>query len=467
MAGERIQGHDKAGLMGASEPVGARVQAAFAEEEYRGLQLAARVRMVALAVIAVWLTVENPFPEILFYYSMLVGFAMLGIAPLALRRAGLDAPWQRYLFPLLDMTLLTITVMVPNPLSQQPALPPQLRLRLGNELYFFVFLAASMLTYSPRVVLWSGVCAAAGWSVATGWVVALPDTLALVRRSQWSALTHEQTVATMLNPHFVHLGIWGRQVVLLLVVAGSLAAIVWRVRRLVLRQIEAERARTNLSRYFSPNMVEELAGSDEPLRVTRTQSVAVMFVDIAGFTSLSANQPPAAVISLLREFHRLIVRTVFDHGGTLDKFLGDGALVTFGTPRVGAHDASNALRCGRAILQAIKTWNGTRAERGEAPIRIGMGVHYGPVVLGDIGDEQHLEFAVIGDTVNVASRLQELTRSVGAAAIVSQDLIDAVKSDAEPADLTGLTEIGPQAIRGREGTLGLWAISALRAGLFP
>jgi adenylate cyclase len=320
-----------------------------------------------------------------------------------------------------------------------------------------------MLSYSPRVVLWTGLSAAMAWSVATFWVVALPDTLALVRRGQWAALTQEQTIATLLNPHFVHLGIWGRQVVLLLVVAGSLATVVWRIRRLVFRQIEAERARTNLSRYFSPNMVEELAGSDEPLRVTRTQSVAVMFIDIVGFTTLSANQPPAAVIGLLREFHALIARAVFDHGGTLDKYLGDGALVTFGTPRVGPHDASNALGCARAILTAVAAWNVERTRRGATPIRIGIGVHFGPVVLGDIGDAQRLEFAVIGDTVNVASRLEALTRTVGADAIVSHDLVEAVRAEGSAADLSDLTEIAPQAIRGRDGTLRVWTLSVPRA----
>ena len=441
-----------------------RVQHAFAEEEYRGLLLATRVRMVALAVIAAWLTVENPFPEIFFYYGVLIGFGVLGIAPLALRRAGLYAPWQRYLFALLDVSLTTIVIMAPNPLSHQPALPPQLRLRLGNDLYFYVFLTAAMLTYSPRVVLWTGFSAAIAWSAASLWVLSLPDSFALTRRAQWRALTYNEAVATLLNLHFVNLQTWGRQVVVLLIVAGSLAAVVWRARRLVMRQVEVERQRTNLSRYFSPNMVDELAGSDEPLRATRTQSIAVLFVDIAGFTTLSANRPPQAVIGLLREFHRLIARTVFEHDGTLDKYLGDGALVTFGTPRVGAHDATNAIHCARAIIEALASLNHTRAERGEPAIRIGIGVHYGPAVLGDIGDEQRLEFAVIGDTVNVASRLQELTRVVGTDVLVSHDLVDAVRAEDGAAELTGLTEIAPQTIRGRDGTLRAWTLTVPPAG---
>jgi adenylate cyclase len=438
------------------------LQAAFAEEEYQGLLLATRLRLIAIAVIAVWIWFENPFPEVLFYYAMIAGFAILGVVPLWLRRAGLYAPWQRYLFPLLDIVLMTLTVMAPNPLSDLPALPPQTRLRLENDLYFYLFLIIAVLTYSPRVVLWTGVSAAAAWSAATLWVLSLPETVTLVRREDWSQLTYEQVLTVILDPRFVDLGRWGRQIVLLLVVSGGLAVIVRRSRRLVLRQADAERQRANLSRYFSPNMVDDLAASDEPLGATRTQRVGVMFVDLVGFTALSAQQSAEAVIELLREFHRLVASTVFAHGGTLDKFLGDGALVTFGTPRSGERDAANALRCARAIVRAVGEWSGQRERQGQPPVRIGVGLHYGPVVLGDVGDAQRMEFAVVGDTVNVASRLQELTRTLGATLLVSQDLLDAARSESAFAlsDVEGLREIAPQAVRGRTGTLHLWALDA-------
>ena len=96
---------------------------------------------------------------------------------------------------------------------------------------------------------------------------------------------------------------------------------------------------------------------------------------------------------------------VFAHGGTLDKYLGDGLMATFGTPFASERDALNALDCARAMMDSVARWNETRAARGEPPIRASVGLHYGPAVLGDIGANR-LEFAVIGNTVNVASRIE-------------------------------------------------------------
>ena len=107
-------------------------------------------------------------------------------------------------------------------------------------------------------------------------------------------------------------------------------------------------------------------------------------------------------------------------------------MATFGTPRVASTDATQALRCARAMIGAVETWNIERARRSEAPIAIGVGVHYGPVAIGDVGDRQYLAFAVVGDTVNVASRLQSLTRDLDVSLVVGQDLIDAASCGGHP-----------------------------------
>jgi hypothetical protein len=122
-----------------------RLRTAFAEAEWRGLLLTARLRLAILAVFALWLPVENAWRSLLFYYPFLVGFALIGLAPLALRRAGLDALWQRYLFPLLDVGLFTAVVLIPNPV--QRGFPPPLMLRFGNEIYLFVL--SSHLSLTP------------------------------------------------------------------------------------------------------------------------------------------------------------------------------------------------------------------------------------------------------------------------------------------------------------------------------
>ena len=218
-----------------------------------------------------------------------------------------------------------------------------------------------------------------------------------------------------------------------------------------------ERERGNLARYFSPNVVEELSKNDEPLKQVRTQNVAVLFVDIVGFTAFADVRTPEEVVRTLREFHALMEQEVFRHSGTLDKYLGDGLMATFGTPFVGEADASNALRCAQAMTATVDTWNGERKAAGEAPIRVSFGLHYGPVVLGDIG-QTCLEFAVIGSTVNAASRLEALTRSLDCELVASEDLVKRAKSELGSADAAfrPLMAEAPQTIRGLEHPIAIW-----------
>jgi adenylate cyclase len=171
---------------------------------------------------------------------------------------------------------------------------------------------------------------------------------------------------------------------------------------------------------------------------------------------------PEELIEILRALHRRMERAVFDHGGTLDKYLGDGVMATFGTLNVGPDDAANALRCARAMLVETEEWNVRRRAGGFTEVRLAVGVHYGPVVMGDIGSARRLEFAVIGDTVNVASRLEEATREVGCRLIVSDDLMRAAQRSA-PGDLAelraGIVPHAGLALRGREGTIDAWVLS--------
>ena len=134
------------------------------------------------------------------------------------------------------------------------------------------------------------------------------------------------------------------------------------------------------------------------------------------------------VIGTLRQFHERMEREVFRHGGTLDKYLGDGLMATFGTPFAGDADALNALRCAQGMIGSIGEFNRERKNRGEPPIRVSVGLHYGQVVLGDIGLNR-LEFAVIGTTVNAASRLEALTREFGCAIVVSDDLVRQARTE--------------------------------------
>jgi adenylate cyclase len=232
-----------------------------------------------------------------------------------------------------------------------------------------------------------------------------------------------------------------------------------RLRELERRRSVAERARANLARYFSPNLVELLAERDEPLGPVRRQTIAVLLADIVGFTRMAERMAPETVVTMLRQFHRRMTAEIFACGGTVEKYIGDAILVVFGIPHASAHDAANALRCSHRMLAALKDWNHEREQLNEPPIAIGIGLNYGPAVIGDVGSEHGLSFTVVGDTVNTASRLQALTRSLQTPLVAGEAFIAAVRNAPElelTAMLARLEDHGEQILRGRSAPVHIW-----------
>lgn len=231
-----------------------------------------------------------------------------------------------------------------------------------------------------------------------------------------------------------------------------------KVREMDRLRAAAERARNNLSRYFSPNIVELLAAQDEPLGAVRRQTVAVLFVDIVGFTHMAERLTPEAVVTMLRQFHERMTAQIFACGGTVEKYIGDAIFAVFGLPDSAPGDALNALRCAEMMIAALADWNIERT-RHDQPLAIGIGLNYGPAVIGDVGSAQSFSFTVIGDTVNTASRLQGLTRTFATPLVVGDALIAAVAAlpAGKAAELLGtLEDQGEQTLRGRAGAVRVW-----------
>lgn len=232
-----------------------------------------------------------------------------------------------------------------------------------------------------------------------------------------------------------------------------------RVREIDRRRAAAERARANLARYFSPNLVEMLAERDEPLGAVRRQTVAVLFVDIVGFTRMVEMMPPEAVVTMLRSFHDRMTAQIFAYAGTVEKYIGDAIFAVFGLPSESPDDAANALRCAEGMITALDGWNAERVRQDEPPLAIGIGLNYGPAVIGDVGSEHSLSFTVIGDAVNTANRLQGLTRVLSTPLVVGDALVAAVRSvpckNGEDL-LCKLRDGGNQMLRGRAGAVRIW-----------
>jgi adenylate cyclase len=433
-------------------------EAALADSKREGLQLAVRARWVALAVIAVTLPISNPNREVIYYILMLGFFAAIGWAQLKVGKAGRS--WPELFLMFCDLALLTFINVVPNPWSTANW-PIGMLFHFNTFIYFFVLLAAATLAYSWRTVFTMGILTSVLWVAGVSWACLQPVTHPALSERIRAAVGSDLRLFSLIDPAAIDVGARVQEITVFLIVAFTLALAVRRSNRLLISHAGIERERTNLARYFSPNVVAELSGNDEPLKQVRTQNVAVLFADIVGFTRYADGRSPTEVIETLRLFHQRMEQEVFRHLGTLDKYLGDGLMATFGTPFAGDNDAGNALRCAQAMIGSMDQLNRERKTRGEPPIKLSLGLHYGQVVLGDIGLNR-LEFAVIGTTVNIASRLEAMTRELGCALIASDDLVQRALAEktSSSIDLGNLVKQPAQSVRGIEQPVGIWTLGA-------
>jgi adenylate cyclase len=430
---------------------------ALSNEEATGRRFSTGALLIGIGVISIWLFIQVDLSRVWYYQAILGMFGLLVLGNYLLAQTRWDRPWRTYVFQVCFLALLVAVIILPNPFVD--SWPMQTRLRFGNFVYVLLFLAPIALTFRPLAMIWAGVCAALAWAIGVAWVASRPESKTYWTPDSLAPMGSAEALTLFLDPHFVYVEGHIQDVVIVLLMAGVLALVVWRSRRLVLSQIGLARERANLARYFAPTVVDQLAQLDAPLGATRVQSVAVLFADIVGFTRFAESSEPHTVVATLRQFHGRIERTIFDHGGTLDKFLGDGVMATFGTPSVGPHDARNALAAALAACSAIGSWNAERTARGEPEITVSIGIHYGPVVLGDIGSERRMEFAVLGDVVNVAERLEGLTRRLECQIVVSDDFVHALRAQAAgeaDALLTGFSAAEPQELRGRAEPVAVW-----------
>jgi adenylate cyclase len=225
-------------------------------------------------------------------------------------------------------------------------------------------------------------------------------------------------------------------------------------RRTVAQGVRLEVANAQFGRYFSPGVVSRIASEADTLLGVggRTQEVAVMFCDIRDFATITEKLPPSDVVGFLSQYHTRMVEVIFGFGGTIDKFIGDAIMVTFGTPDPRDDDAERSVRAGLAMNTALAELNADRERYNLAKIRHGIGIHFGPVIAGNIGTEDRLEYTVIGDTVNVASRIQDACKSVGEALLIS----DAVKKRLPP-DIQ-VRALPEQRVKGRQAPVRIFAV---------
>lgn len=418
--------------------------------EQRAAQYTALLgRFVALFAIALLVTLLVPWPGPLYLYFVLLIFALSGWGGWLVENAAWGKTWHQYGFVSADFALMSFVLLYPNPLLPLDY-PAQFILRYGNFIFFFILLAGLTYVYRPRLVLWGGLSAALCWSVGTLWLIGLPDTVLL----SLDDVSLESTLNAFAAPTYVDVGIRVQEVGVLLIAAGLLALAVKRSRTVAIRQASLAREKANLARYFPDKTAELLAGKTNPFSQPREHNCAIIFADLVAFTLWSQQHTPAQTIALLREVHGILATIIFRNNGTLDKFIGDGLMATFGTPEPSDDDAQNALVAAIEMAEAFENWKQSNSIEHTDQLNLAIGGHYGKVIIGDIGSEERLEFAVLGDAVNVASRLESATRQIGCRCLISKDLMLAA-SDQGTLDISRYTHRlephEPITLRGRNG----------------
>jgi len=430
------------------------VKAVLESHEERNFRRLTIARTLVFIAVFVWLWLNYGWWVAAENALILVAFIANGLVAYRLSAGREDRRWVPYVVVMVDALLLGFTLVAPGR-TYPDDWPWPTVLRQPSFLYFLLLPAIAALSFRPIMVLWSSFCVGLVWSLGTFLIVRSEGAVTTLPEPGDPAASTSQLM-TYLDPYYVHLDDAVVRIFLTALIGALLAYAAYRARQLMIEQAEVARQRANLARYVAPNMVEALAAVDRPMGAVRTHDAAVLFADIKGFTAIAEAGSPAEAMQLLRAFHGRMATCVFSHGGTLDKFIGDGLMATFGTPEPRADAAERAFACGLAMVRAIEEWQASRAVAGEPAVGVGIGIHYGPVTMGDIGGgedglAQRFEFAVIGDTVNVASRLERLTRELDQPMLISDTLVQAIAE--RPATLRPL---GSHHLDGRSGPITVW-----------
>jgi len=221
---------------------------------------------------------------------------------------------------------------------------------------------------------------------------------------------------------------------------------------------EVERERASLARFFSPKIVDQLVGIHTPFSFARRQPATVLFADMIGFTAYSSGKPPDVVIGLLRVLLHLLSEAVFSNHGSVDKYLGDGLMAFFGPPLTSLRDATNAAVCALNIVKSIECWNQQHARSNDGAVRIAVGIHYGEVVQGNVGSEKRLELTLVGDTVNIASRVEAYCRTLGASVLVTGEFVEALLAEGSLELANAFIDEGFHVLRGCKEPIRLFSV---------
>ena len=324
--------------------------------------------------------------------------------------------WYLGLSGLVDIALLMSLIWSFHIQYQQP---PAFYLKTPTMLYVFIFIALRALRFEPRHVFRTGMAAACGWLLMVFYATFAHTIRPPVTRNYVEYLTSNSVL----------FGAEFDKVITILMVTAILTYAIIRGRRMMLESITEGIARRDLSDFFSPEVAERITDGEDKLKAGHgdTCMATIVNVDIRGFTKLAVDLSPNDLMKLLGSYQSRILKVIERHGGSVDKFLGDGIMVTFGASRQSAQFAKNAILAIQDSMQAIDDWNMERISYGYEPVAVGFSAATGQIVLGVVGVSTRLEYTVIGDTVNLSAKLEKHNRIEASCALCDMATINLAK----------------------------------------
>ena len=340
---------------------------------------------------------------------VLGGYAIFTLARLWLSWRERLVPWVIYLSIVLDMALLFALIWS---FHLEYGQPPSFYLKAPTMIYVFIFIGLRVLTFRARYVVAAGLAAATGWGILSAYAVFASGGREMITRDYVEYMTSNSVL----------IGAEADKIIAILVVTALLAVAMNQARRLVVRSAAEGAAARDLARFFSPEVAREITAAEQMIEAGSgdARDAAVVFCDIRGFTRFAHTVSPGEVITMLTEYQQALVPSILGHGGTIDKFMGDGIMATFGAVRPSTTAAADALRAVDAVIEAAAAWSEHRAALGRPVHRVNAAAAFGPIVFGAVGDVDRLEYTVIGDPVNQAAKLEKANRAQGVDALTDR-----------------------------------------------
>jgi class 3 adenylate cyclase len=319
-------------------------------------------------------------------------------------------------FITLDIAVVSALVATQPLYPSAAGLPAVMTFRAPVFPFYFVILGVAAFSFSPAMVIWTGIAGAIGWLSAFWHTASLVEGV-----RNWSEIpanpTADQIMAVVLDPRFGGLSARIQEAVLFVVVAFLIAVVMWRARTTLNRQLEAERDHATLSGMFGrfvPQAIVNAMVAGRGALAPVEREATVLFADIAGFTEMTERAGAARTVEILNAYFDDVTRIIGAHNGIVTQFQGDAVLATFNVPVEDAGHAANAFEAARSILAAVAE----REFAGER-MRVRIGINTGSLVAGNVGGGGRQSYTVHGDAVNLAARLEALCKEHGTSLLLS------------------------------------------------